>query len=176
MKLQRPGRAAAVVGGLVAVGATTMMALAAGTAGAAEPGRCTDNVNVRAEPSPTARIIAVCERGTEVTVGEKRNGFVKLTNLGGWSAEEFVSVDGATPARNAPTTGASRSTAPTSTPAAAERRSAPTTSPSAGSDRRPADAEPTREPRRAAPSEEPADQDEPTSTETPEAGTGRLLP
>ncbi|WP_214371385.1 SH3 domain-containing protein [Pseudonocardia sp. H11422] len=169
MKLQRPGRAAAVVGGLVAVGATTMMALVAGTAGAAEPGRCTDNVNVRAEPSATARIISVCERGTEVSVGETRNGFVQLTNLRGWAAEEYVSVNGDAP------TSAERRTTPTSTSAASERRSAPTTAPAADSDRRTADAEPTREPRRAAPTEEPADQDEPSPTTAPEAGTGGLL-
>ncbi|NMI00040.1 SH3 domain-containing protein [Pseudonocardia acidicola] len=152
MKVQRPGRAAAVVGGLVAVGAATAMALAAGTASAAEQGRCTDNVNVRAEPSDTARIVAVCQRGTEVTIGQKRNGFVELTNLHGWAIEQYVSSGNSAPARTTPTTGADRRpAAPTTSPAAApERRgSAPTTTPAAGHDRHPAT--PTGDARRPAP-------------------------
>ena len=99
--LSRPGRAVAVVGAVVAVSATTLMAVVAGSAGAQEPGRCTDNVNVRAQPSIDAPIVAVCEAGTAVQVGETRNGFVRLIDLGGWSAQEFVSVDGAPPARPA---------------------------------------------------------------------------
>ncbi|GEL16618.1 SH3 domain-containing protein [Pseudonocardia asaccharolytica] len=166
--LQRPGRAAAVVGGLVAVGAATVMALAAGTASAAEQGQCTDNVNVRAEPSPTARIVAVCERGTEVTVGERRNGFVHLTNLHGWSAEQYVSTNRA--ARTAP------GNPPTSAPAAGSDRghAAPTASrnphtapePTAGPNPQPAP-EPTAGPNRpAAPTSEPA---RPAPTEAPSA-------
>lgn len=96
--LQSPGRAVAAVGAVVAVGAATMMAVLAGSASAAEPGRCVDNVNVRAEPSMDARIITVCESGTAVQVGESRNGFVRLVDLGGWSSAEFVSVNGAEPA------------------------------------------------------------------------------
>ena len=79
----RPGRAAAVVGAVVAVSATTAVALLSGTATAApgvtEPGRCTKNVNVRAEPDIAAKIVALCEDGTEVQVGEARDGFVQLT-------------------------------------------------------------------------------------------------
>lgn len=107
--LDRPGR---VVGAVVALSATTMMALVAGTASASEPGRCVENVNVRAEPSTSSRIVALCEAGTEVKVGESRNGFVRLTDLGGWSAQEFVSVNGAEPA--APADTADSSTAPAS--------------------------------------------------------------
>lgn len=92
--LQRPGRAIAVVGALVAAGATTLMAISAGTASATVPGRCLENVNVRAEPDIDSRIVALCEAGTAVTVGESRNGFVHLTNLGGWSAERYIEANG----------------------------------------------------------------------------------
>lgn len=90
--LQRPGRAAAVVGGLVAVGASTVLALAAGTATAAEQGRCTDNVNVRSEPSMSAPVVGVCQRGTSVPLGERRSGFVELPSLGGWASDQYVST------------------------------------------------------------------------------------
>jgi hypothetical protein len=98
----RPGRAAAVVGGVVAVSATAAVALVTGTATATptddESGRCTKNVNVRAEPDVTSRIVGLCEQGTEVQVGESRDGFLQLTNLGGWAAQEYVSVNGSAPA------------------------------------------------------------------------------
>ena len=88
--LQRRGRLVAIVGGVVAAGATTVLVLV-GTASAAEQGRCTDNVNVRSQPSATASVVTVCKRGTDVTLGEHRNGFVQLTNLNGWASEQFVS-------------------------------------------------------------------------------------
>jgi uncharacterized protein YraI len=91
--LQRPGRAAAVVGGMVAVGAATMMALLSGTASAATAGTCTDNVNVRSEPSTTSEIVAVCDRGTTVQMGQTQNGFVKLENLDGWASAEYVKAN-----------------------------------------------------------------------------------
>ncbi len=98
----RPGRAAAVVGAVVAVSATATVALLSGTATAApgvtEPGRCTKNVNVRAEPDIATKIVALCEEGTAVQVGEARDGFLQLTNLGGWAAQEYVSVNGRAPA------------------------------------------------------------------------------
>ncbi len=98
----RPGRAAATVGAVVAVSATAVVALVSGTAtatpAAGEPSRCAKNVNVRAEPAPTSRIVALCEQGTEVKVGESRAGFVELPNLGGWAAQEYVSVNGQPPA------------------------------------------------------------------------------
>jgi hypothetical protein len=94
----RPGRAAAVVGAVVAVSATAAVALVSGTAAADEPGRCTNNVNVRSEPDVTSRIVALCQAGTEVKVGEARDGFVQLTDLGGWAAQEFVSINGRAPA------------------------------------------------------------------------------
>jgi hypothetical protein len=98
----RPGRGAATVGAVVAVSATAVVALVSGTAtatpAAGEPSRCAKNVNVRAEPDPTSRIVALCEQGTEVKVGESRDGFVELTNLGGWAAQEYVSVNGQPPA------------------------------------------------------------------------------
>jgi uncharacterized protein YraI len=87
-------RTVAVVGAMVAVGATTLMGIAAGTASAQAPGRCLENVNVRAEPSIDARIVAVCEAGTAVQTDAIRNGFVQLTDLGGWAAAEYIEVDG----------------------------------------------------------------------------------
>ncbi|WP_345412424.1 SH3 domain-containing protein [Pseudonocardia xishanensis] len=96
--LQRPGRIAAAVGGAVAVGAAGLMAVLAGTASAATPGVCTDNVNVRAEPAANAKIVAVCDRGTKVEIGQERNGFVELVNLGGWSVKDYVKADAAAPA------------------------------------------------------------------------------
>ena len=98
----RPGRAAATVGAVIAVSATAVVALVSGTAtatpAAGEPSRCAKNVNVRAEPDPASRIVALCEQGTEVEVGESRDGFVQLTNLGGWAAQEYISVNGQPPA------------------------------------------------------------------------------
>ena len=98
----RPGRAAAVVGAVVAVSATTAVALLSGTAtatpNAGQAGKCTKNVNVRSEPDTTSQIVALCEEGTAVQVGEARDGFLRLTNLGGWAAQEYVSVAGRTPA------------------------------------------------------------------------------
>ncbi|MGI9003430.1 MAG: SH3 domain-containing protein [Pseudonocardia sp.] len=96
--LPRPGRTAAVVGAVVAASATTLMVFVAGTATAAEAGQCTDNVNVRAQPDADAEIVGVCERGMEVVTGETSNGFVELSDLGGWAAQEFVSINGAPPA------------------------------------------------------------------------------
>jgi hypothetical protein len=98
----RPGRATAVVGAVVAVSATAAVALLAGTAtatpNAAQAGKCTKNVNVRAEPDTTSRIVALCEQGTAVQVAESRDGFLRLTNLGGWAAQEYISVNGRAPA------------------------------------------------------------------------------
>ncbi|WP_372463021.1 SH3 domain-containing protein [Pseudonocardia kujensis] len=71
------------------------MAVLAGTASAATTGTCTDNVNVREEPAADAAIVAVCDRGTEVQVGETRNGFVKLENLDGWAVKDYVKTNGA---------------------------------------------------------------------------------
>jgi hypothetical protein len=98
----RPGRATAVVGAVVAVSATAAVALLSGTAtatpSAEQPGRCTKNVNVRAEPDTTSRIVALCEEGTAVKVGEAKDGFLRLTSLGGWAAQEYISVNGRAPA------------------------------------------------------------------------------
>ncbi|WP_232663646.1 SH3 domain-containing protein [Pseudonocardia sp. TRM90224] len=103
LMIRRPGRPAAAVGAVVAVstvvavGAATLMALVAGTATAAEPGQCVENVNVREQPRADARIVALCEAGTAVQVGENRDGFVQLTDVGGWAAQEFVRVNGTVP-------------------------------------------------------------------------------
>ncbi len=110
MNARLMGRAAAGVGALVAAGAVTLVVVG-GTANAAGAGRCTDNVNVRKQPDVTSQIVAVCERGQAVQVGKTRDGFVQLTDLGGWAAQEFVSVDGRAPV--APTT---RTTATAGTP------------------------------------------------------------
>jgi uncharacterized membrane protein YgcG len=99
---ERPGRATAVVGTVLAVSATAAVALLSGTATATpspeQSGRCTKNVNVRAEPDAASRIVALCEEGTAVKVAEARDGFLRLTNLGGWAAQEYVSVNGRAPA------------------------------------------------------------------------------
>ncbi|MFD1529820.1 SH3 domain-containing protein [Pseudonocardia aurantiaca] len=100
--LNRPGRVAAVVGAVLAASAATTVAFVA-TASADEPGRCIANVNVREKPDMNSRIVALCEAGTEVQVGETRDGFVQLTNLGGWSAQQYVTVNGRPPAAPAAT-------------------------------------------------------------------------
>ncbi len=104
MNVRQMGRAAAAVGALAAAGAAALVAVG-GTANAAGTGRCTDNVNVRAEPDITSKIVAVCERGQAVQVGKTSDGFVQLTDLDGWAAQEFVSVDGHTPAAPASRSG-----------------------------------------------------------------------
>jgi hypothetical protein len=105
--LNRPGRAAAVVGAVLAVSASATVALVA-TASADEPGRCIKNVNIREKPDVDSRIVALCEAGTQVQVGETRDGFVHLTNLGGWSAQQYVAVNGRTPSAPAATEAGSR--------------------------------------------------------------------
>jgi hypothetical protein len=127
--LQRPGRAAAAVGGVLAVGAAGLMAVLAGTASAATAGTCTDNVNVRQEPRADAPIVAVCDRGTKVQVGETRNGFVKLENLKGWAVKQYVKTNdgaaateppadaGVAPARGAAVAGTGSTPRTTGTPA-----------------------------------------------------------
>ena len=100
MNARLMGRAAAGVGALVAAGAVTLVVVG-GTANAAGTGRCTDNVNVREEPDITSQIVAVCERGQAVQVGKTQDGFVQLTDLDGWAAQEYVSVDGRSPAASA---------------------------------------------------------------------------
>ena len=106
MNARLMGRAAAGVGALVAAGAVTLVVVG-GTANAAGTGRCTDNVNVRESPDITSDIVAVCERGQSVQVGKTQDGFVQLTDLDGWAAQEYVSVDGRAPAA---------ATRPTATP------------------------------------------------------------
>jgi hypothetical protein len=146
--LQRPGRLAAAVGGAVAVGAAGLMAVLSGTASAAPatttPGVCSDNVNVRAEPKAGSKIVAVCDRGTKVQIGEEKNGFVQLTNLKGWAAKQYVKADGAPAAPaappapgGAPAPAAAPAPAPTATPkpgapAAKPAAGAPATTPAAG--------------------------------------------
>jgi uncharacterized protein YraI len=89
----RPARLVAAVGAVLAAGTTTFMALSAGTASADEPGRCTQNVNVRKDPDPHARIVALCERGKQVKIGDERGGFVHLEELGGWASKDYVKAD-----------------------------------------------------------------------------------
>jgi hypothetical protein len=105
----RPGRATAVIGAVVAVSATAAVALLSGTAtatpGADQSGKCTKNVNVRAEPDTGSRIVALCEEGTAVKIGESRDGFLRLTSLGGWAAQEYISVNGRVPAPSERATG-----------------------------------------------------------------------
>ncbi|MBW0089204.1 SH3 domain-containing protein [Pseudonocardia sp. KRD-184] len=126
--MARPGRTAAVVGAVVAVSATTLMGVLVGTASAVAPGRCVENVNVRAEPSIDSRIVAVCEAGTAVETGRIRDGFVQLTDQGGWASEQYVSVGGAAPA-----TGSAPSTRPAPTSSDDTTSTPRTTSPSSPS-------------------------------------------
>ncbi|GAA3234975.1 hypothetical protein GCM10017691_32010 [Pseudonocardia petroleophila] len=155
--MARPGRTAAVVGGLVAFGAITLMGMLAGSAAAMAPGRCTENVNVRAEPSSTARIVALCEAGTAVETGRTSNGFVQLTDLGGWASTDYVSIDGA-----APTSGSStpRSSSAPRTTDTADR--ADSTADRSGSSS--ADESATRTPRTTSPSTSSDDADDTPGT------------
>ncbi|HEX8519251.1 MAG TPA: SH3 domain-containing protein [Pseudonocardia sp.] len=92
MKLRsRRARTAGAVAAVVAAGTTVGLALTAGNASADEPGRCTETVNVREAPDVTSRIVALCESGTPVSLGEERDGFVQLDDLGGWASRDFVS-------------------------------------------------------------------------------------
>jgi len=88
----RPARIAAAVGATVAAGATAMLAVTA-TASADEPGRCLQNVNVREKPDAESRIVALCEAGTKVELGEERDGFVRIDELGGWASKDYVKAD-----------------------------------------------------------------------------------
>jgi hypothetical protein len=88
----RPGRRTAVVGAVLAVGAAGLMGLVAGTATAPPPGRCVENVNVRAEPDAGAPVVALCRARSETRLGATRGGYVELTDLGGWAALQYVST------------------------------------------------------------------------------------
>lgn len=92
---------AAVLGAMVAVSATTLMGLT-GIASASVPGTCTETVNIRERPSIDSRIVALCEAGTAAQTGPTRDGFVRITDLGGWAVQECISADDA-PARPTPT-------------------------------------------------------------------------
>ena len=89
----RPVRLAAAVGAVLAAGTTTFLALVAGTASADEPGRCTQNVNVREDAEASSKIIAMCQAGKQVTVTDERDGFVRLDELGGWASMDYVKAD-----------------------------------------------------------------------------------
>jgi hypothetical protein len=88
----RPVRIAAAVGVTVVAGAAAMLAVTT-TASADEPGRCLQNVNVREDPDAESRIVALCEAGTRVKLGEERDGFVRIDEMGGWAAEDYVKAD-----------------------------------------------------------------------------------
>ncbi len=89
----RPARVAAATGAVVVAGAATMLAVAAGTASADEPGRCVQNVNIREEPDAQSRIVALCEAGTKVQLGDERDGWVHIDELGGWASKDYVKPD-----------------------------------------------------------------------------------
>ncbi|ANY09491.1 hypothetical protein AFB00_28275 [Pseudonocardia sp. HH130630-07] len=104
----------------------TGIGVVAGTATAAGSGTCTSSVNVRSEPSETAPIVGVCERGETTSVGEAEDGFVELPEYGGWAVADYVSTSGAT----APNTRSSEDvTSPRGTDgmSSAERSASPTT-------------------------------------------------
>jgi hypothetical protein len=111
----RPVRVAAAVGAVVAAGTTVFMAMAAGTASADEPGRCTQNVNVREEADAASKIVAMCENGTAVTIGPERDGFAYLENLHGWASKDFIKAD-ETAASVTPDAGASSTPSNNATP------------------------------------------------------------
>jgi hypothetical protein len=96
-----PARVVAAVVAVVAAGTTTVLALAAGTAAADEPGRCTQNVNVREDADATSRIVALCEEGTKVVLGAERDHFVWLDKLHGWASTDYVKADKAAGAAGA---------------------------------------------------------------------------
>jgi hypothetical protein len=100
----RPGPRMAAVGAVVAVGAAGLMGLVAGTAAAAPPGRCLENVNVRAEPEAGAPVVALCRAHSETRLGATRGGYVELTDLGGWAALQYVSAAEAAVAGPVPST------------------------------------------------------------------------
>lgn len=118
-------RIAAVVGALAVTGVTAIGAIA-GTATAAGTGTCTSNVNVRSEPTETAPVVGVCERGETTSVGQSRDGFVELPEFGGWAVADYVS----TSAGSSPQTGSSEDSL---TPAGAESAATPSTSSSPSS-------------------------------------------
>ncbi|MDT7580075.1 MAG: hypothetical protein QOK35_1339 [Pseudonocardiales bacterium] len=89
-----PARVAAAAVAVIAAGTTTVLALTVGTASADEPGRCTQNVNVREEADATSRIVALCEEGTKVVLGAERDHFVWLDKLQGWASTDYVKADG----------------------------------------------------------------------------------
>ncbi len=94
MDLQtRRARLLLTAGTVVVAGASTVVALTAGTA-AGEPGRCAQHVNVREHPAVTSRIVALCEAGTTVARGEERAGWVRLDELGGWISTDHVTTAG----------------------------------------------------------------------------------
>ena len=76
----RPARVAAATGAVVVAGAATMLAVAAGTASADEPGRCVQNVNIREEPDAQSRIVALCEAGTQVKLEAAEDATVLVLN------------------------------------------------------------------------------------------------
>jgi hypothetical protein len=89
----RPARIAAGAGAVVVAGAAAMLAVAAGTASADEPGHCLQNVNIREEPDAQSRIVALCEAGTQVKLGAERDGWVRIDELGGWASKDYVKPD-----------------------------------------------------------------------------------
>ena len=166
MNARLMGRAAAGVGALVAAGAVALVVVG-GTANAAGTGRCADNVNVREKPDVTSQIVAVCERGQAVQVGKTRNGFVQLTDLDGWAAQEYVSVDGRAPAAAPATRTTAAAGTPTRTTAAAgtqrSHHSGDASDPDAESTASPTD------------EEDPADDTSPTTQPHPRGTFGALF-
>ena len=78
----------AAVGAVVAAGTTTFMALAAGTASADEPGRCTQNVNVREEPDATRGSSRCARPAPRSRSAPETEGFVRTsTSLRGWASQ-----------------------------------------------------------------------------------------
>jgi virulence-associated protein VagC len=130
----RSTRTVAAVGAVVAAGTATFMAVAAGTASADEPGHCLQNVNVREEADVNSRIVAMCEAGTQVTIGPEKEGWAYLENLRGWASRDFIKADQAA-APAAPAAGTSGAAADSSDSSSSATESASSSS----SERAPSD-------------------------------------
>ena len=119
--MKQNSRRVVAAAGALAVASVTVTGVIAGTATAAGTGTCTSSVNVRSEPSTTAPIVGVCERGESTSVGGTEDGFVELPEFGGWAVADYVS----TSTSSSPQTGTSEDSL---TPSSTERSATPSTS------------------------------------------------
>ena len=74
-------------------GAATMLAVAAGTAVGRRARPLHAERQLREEPDAHSRIVALCEAGTKVQLGDERDGCVHIDELGGWASKDYVKPD-----------------------------------------------------------------------------------